>query len=163
MSRPRPFGVLFFCMGNICRSPLAEGVFRQRLERAGLSGRVRVDSAGTHAWHAGAAPDARSIAVASRRGYDLSGQRARVLAREDFLGFDLLLAMDRSNLAHAQALRPPEAPGQLDLLIGFAPSAAEMEVPDPYYGGPQGFERVLDLVEQGVDGVLDVVRMRLEG
>ncbi len=162
MIGPRSFGVLFFCMGNICRSPLAEGVFRHRIERAGLSDRVRVDSAGTHAWHSGAAPDSRSVAAASRRGYDLSAQRARVLSREDFHGFDLLLAMDRANLAHAQALRPPEAPGQLDLFMSFVPGAAEVEVPDPYYGGPEGFERVLDMVEQGADGVLDMVRARLE-
>jgi protein-tyrosine phosphatase len=162
MSGPRPFGVLFFCMGNICRSPLAEGVFRHRIERAGLSKRVRVDSAGTHAWHSGAAPDPRSVAVASRRGYDLSGQRARVLSREDFHAFDLLLAMDRANLVHAESLRPPQAQGQLDLFMSFAPGATAMEVPDPYYGGPDGFERVLDMVEQGADGVLQLIRTRLE-
>lgn len=163
MSADKAPGVLFFCMGNICRSPLAEGVFQARLARAGLAGQVRVDSAGTHAWHAGSPPDARAVAAAARRGYDLSAQRARVLVREDFARFDFLFAMDRDNLAHARGMRMDEGGARLDLLMAHAPEAGVAEVPDPYYGGPEGFETVLDLVEQGVEGVLALLKARLEG
>jgi len=152
--------ILFVCLGNICRSPTAEGVFRQRLQAAGLAKRVLVDSAGTGAWHVGKGPDARTQQAARRRGFDLSALRARQVAVEDFQRFDLILAMDRSNLAHLQALRPQPAGAELDLFLGrFRLQPAE--VPDPYYGEADGFGQVLDLVERGADALLAEVRARL--
>ncbi len=149
MPAPR---VLFFCMGNICRSPTADGVMRAKLQAAGLH--AEVDSAGTHGWHVGAPPDARSQAHARRRGYDLSGLRARQLVAEDFERFDLVLAMDGDNLAHAEQLCPPSRRDRLKLLLDYAPQLGQREVPDPYYGGDAGFEAVLDLVEAACDGLI---------
>lgn len=155
-------GVLFVCMGNICRSPTAEGVFRHRIEQAGLQNRVLIDSAGTHAYHIGQPPDRRSIAVAAQRNYKLAGLKARKVVPEDFAKFEFVLAMDRDNLGSLQRLRPPDHPGHLGLLLDFAPDQALREVPDPYYGGPQGFELVLDLIEAAADGLLEHVHKRLE-
>lgn len=132
--------VLVVCLGNICRSPTAEAVLRQHLAEAGLAGRVQVDSAGTGGWHAGDPPDARSQRHALRRGYDLSALRARRVREDDFHRFDLILAMDEDNLADLHRLRPDDARAELRLF-------ADAPVPDPYAGGPPGFERVLDLVE----------------
>ena len=131
--------VLFVCMGNICRSPTAEGVLRQRLSAAGLAGKVTVDSAGTGDWHVGKAPDGRSAQAAAARGYDLSSLRARQVQREDFQRFDLILAMDQSNLRNLKALRPSDARADLDLYLRRYVLALD-EVPDPYYGGEDGFE-----------------------
>ncbi|MBK8971558.1 MAG: low molecular weight phosphotyrosine protein phosphatase [Hahellaceae bacterium] len=146
--------ILFVCLGNICRSPTAEGVFRQKVAQAGLTSRIEVDSAGTSAWHIGSAPDPRSCEAAQRRGYDLSSLRARqVSPPEDFEQFDLILAMDRENLVNLQRICPADQLSKVKLFLDFA-SAGVREVPDPYYGGAQGFDQVLDLVEAASDGVL---------
>jgi protein-tyrosine phosphatase len=144
--------VLMVCMGNICRSPTAEGVLRAKLLRAGLGGRVVVDSAGTLDSHAGEAPDARSIAHAAARGYDLSRLRARAVVAEDFERFDWLLAMDDDNLAWLRKRAPAGVAERCALLLPFAGLQIEPpQVPDPYYGSAAGFERVLDLLEQACD------------
>lgn len=152
--------VLFVCLGNICRSPTAEAVFRQRLQQAGLSERVTVDSAGTGDWHVGKSPDSRSTEAALRRGYDLSILRARQVQVEDFQRFDLILAMDQANLSRLQVLQPASAGAELDLFLRRYHLALD-EVPDPYYGGADGFEQVLDLIEQASDALLAEVRERL--
>lgn len=148
--------ILFFCMGNICRSPTAEGVMRAKLQAAGLD--IEVDSAGTHGYHVGAPPDERSQQHALKRGYDLSALRARKLLAEDFGRFDLVLAMDADNLANAERLCPPAQRHKLRLLLDYAPGAARRHVPDPYYGGAAGFDEVLDLVEAACDGLVDSLR-----
>ncbi len=148
--------ILFFCMGNICRSPTAEGVMRAKLKAAGID--VEVDSAGTHGYHVGAPPDERSQAHASKRGYDLSTLRARKLVAQDFERFDLVLAMDDDNLANAERLCPPGQRHRLQLLMDYAPQAGKRHVPDPYYGGEAGFEEVLDLVEAACDGLVATLR-----
>lgn len=147
--------VLFVCTGNICRSPTAEGVARHFIRSGGLDGVVEVDSAGTHGYHAGEAPDPRSIKAAARRGYDLASLRARKLELSDFQTFDLLLAMDRGHLALMTKACPEVYRPKLGLFMNFAPVADYDEVPDPYYGGPQGFEMVLDMCEEGAGGLLD--------
>jgi len=144
--------ILFFCMGNICRSPTAEGVMRAKLAAAGID--VEVDSAGTHGYHVGAPPDERSQEHAGKRGYDLSALRARKLEARDFERFDLVLAMDADNLDHAQRLCPPAQRHRLKLLMDYAPQAGNPHVPDPYYGGAAGFDEVLDLVEAACDGLV---------
>ena len=144
----RQVKVLFVCTGNICRSPTAEGVFKHQVKEAGLDGRVLSDSAGTHGYHVGEPPDPRTQQAASRRGYDLSSLRARQVSRSDFGEFDYVLAMDEANLLVLQRLCPPQHSGRLKLFMEFCDDPAVREVPDPYYGGAQGFERVLDLVEQ---------------
>ena len=146
--------VLMVCMGNICRSPTAEAVLRQRLAAHGLITQVEVDSAGTGGWHVGEAPDSRAQRHALRRGYDLSRLRARRVVEADFERFDLLLAMDEDNLSELQRLKPAGARAELRLF-------AAVEVPDPYQGGAQGFESVLDLIEQASDVVLTELRTRL--
>ncbi|MGA0611865.1 low molecular weight protein-tyrosine-phosphatase [Caldimonas sp. KR1-144] len=149
------FRVLLVCMGNICRSPTAEGVLRARLAAAGLADRVEVDSAGTHDYHVGAPPDHRSQAHAARRGVDLSALRARQICAADFERFDLLLAMDHDNLALLEEACPgPHLRAKLGLLMRFGPQAGSEVVPDPYYGGPAGFDHVLDLVEAASDGLV---------
>ncbi|WP_374352705.1 low molecular weight protein-tyrosine-phosphatase [Chitinimonas sp.] len=144
--------ILFCCMGNICRSPTAEAVFRQRMQAAGLQ--LEVDSAGTDAYHSGEAPDRRSQKHAAARGYDLSGQRARQVRDADFLHYDLIVAMDRHNLAMLRARCPAEHRHKLHLMLGFGQLDPGGEVPDPYYDGDAGFERVLDLIEDACDGLL---------
>jgi len=144
--------ILFFCMGNICRSPTAEGVMRAKLAAAELD--IHVDSAGTHGYHVGDPPDERSQTHALQRGYDLSALRARKLEAADFERFDLVLAMDEDNLAQAARLCPPARRERLKLLMDYAPQTRTRVVPDPYYGGADGFERVLDLVEAACDGLL---------
>ena len=148
--------ILFFCMGNICRSPTAEGVMRAKLKAAGLA--VEVDSAGTHGYHAGEPPDERAQAHAARRGYDLSPLRARQLVAADFTRFDLVLGMDADNIARAERLCPPGERHRLKLLLSYAPQAARPDVPDPYYGGEAGFEEVLNLVEAACDGLIDTLQ-----
>lgn len=152
--------VLFVCLGNICRSPTAEGVLRQRLQVAGLAERVLVDSAGTGDWHVGKAPDQRTRLAAQRRGYDLAPLRARQVTVEDFQRFDLILAMDHNNLRYLEALRPGAEAAELDLFLRRYQLALD-EVPDPYYGGDDGFEQVLDLIEQASDALLDEIKGRL--
>lgn len=147
--------VLFVCLGNICRSPTAQGVFEKLVAEAGWQDRIEVDSAGTHAYHAGEPPDERAQMEAARRGVDLSGQRARAIAETDFAEFDFILAMDSSNLAVLEARCPPEYRGRVSRLLDFAGDLDEDDVPDPYYGGQHGFSRVLDLVEAGAQGLLD--------
>lgn len=151
-------GVLFVCMGNICRSPTAEGVFRKLLRAQIPPLALHVDSAGTHDYHIGQAPDIRAMAAARARGIDISAHRGRQVTPDDFRTFDYILAMDRDNLAGLRAIQPHGTRAELDLLLAFAPNVLEEEVPDPYFGGPQGFEHVLDLIEQGTAGLLSRIR-----
>ncbi|KPU53020.1 low molecular weight phosphotyrosine phosphatase family protein [Pseudomonas fluorescens] len=152
--------VLFVCLGNICRSPTAEGVLRHKLREAGLADQVEVASAGTGDWHVGKAPDTRSQAAAKLRGYDLSAQRARQVTRADFATYDLILAMDNSNLRHLKALQPAQGKAELDLFLRRYQSQID-EVPDPYYDGEQGFEQVLDLIEHASDLLVIELKGRL--
>ena len=154
--------VLFVCLGNICRSPTAHGVFEQLLERQGLSHLVEVDSCGTGDWHVGEAPDRRASLEAGKRGYDLSSLRARQLDAGDFGRFDYILCMDRMNLAELQSLCPESYSGYLGLFLPFAIDATAEEVPDPYYGGADGFSHVLDLVEAASEGLLRAIRRAQE-
>jgi len=154
--------VLLVCTGNICRSPTADGVLRRLIGEAGLEERVLVDSAGTHGYHVGEAPDARAQEHARRRGYDLSGLRARQVAEDDFERFDLILAMDRGHLAILRRLTPPEHRDKLRLFMEFAEGWDAAEVPDPYYGGEAGFENVLDMIEAGSRGVLAELQRSLK-
>jgi len=140
-------GILFVCMANICRSPTAEGVFRAQAARAGIVSRLHIDSAGTHDYYIGDPPDWRATQVAQRRGYDLTPLRGRQVEVADFARFDHIFAMDRMNLSVLEELRPPAFRGNLALFLDVAPELGVREVPDPYVGGPEGFERVLDLVE----------------
>jgi protein-tyrosine phosphatase len=150
--------VLFVCMGNICRSPTAEGVFRRLLAEHAPDLHVLVDSAGTHAYHVGNAPDPRACRAAERRGVDLRPQRARQVNPADFERFDLILAMDRQNHAELLAICPPQLHGRVRLFLDFAPHLGRDEVPDPYYGGVNGFELVLDLVEEASLGLIEHLR-----
>lgn len=152
--------VLFVCMGNICRSPSAEGVFRRMIGEAGLEASVKVASAGTHAYHVGEAPDARAQAAAKRRGVDISDLRARQVAVDDYTEYDLILAMDWENLALLQQQCPRQYKHKLHLLMRFAGEHDAATVPDPYYGGPEGFNTVLDYVEDACQGLIEVVRKR---
>ena len=150
--------VLFVCTGNICRSPTAEGVFRHLVRAAGLAERIAADSAGTHGYHTGEPPDERAARTAARRGIDLSDIRARPVARDDFRRFDLVLAMDRGHLALLGRLAPGAGDDRLRLFMEFAAGYDLLDVPDPYYGGAEGFERVLDMIEAGAAGLLDHIR-----
>jgi low molecular weight protein-tyrosine phosphatase len=157
----QPIGVLFVCMGNICRSPTAEGVFRHYVEHAGLTRRIVVDSAGTLDYHAGEPPDFRAQRAAERRRYDLSGLRARQVRPRDFEEFDYILAMDRDNLAHLQRLSPPWCRKKVQLFLEYAAGGTAGEVPDPYYGNQAAFELVLDLAEDASRGLLEHIQKRL--
>ncbi len=157
------YSVLFVCMGNICRSPTADGVFRQKLVTCGLHHTVRVDSAGTHDYHPGCPPDPRSQEHAARRGYDLSSLRARQIQPADFAAFDLILAMDHDNLALLQQACPPQHQHKLRRLTEFCQHLSSPIVPDPYFGGANGFEEVLDLVEDASDGLLAHVQRCVTG
>lgn len=150
--------VLFVCMGNICRSPTAEGVFTRKVTEAGLISRIRIDSAGTHAYHIGNPPDPRTMQAAQRRGYDLSALRARKVEVADFSRFDYVLAMDEDNLAILERMKPVASSSRVGLFMEFAPGYGIREVPDPYYGGPAGFEQVLDMVEAAAEGLLETIR-----
>jgi protein-tyrosine phosphatase len=149
--------VLFVCMGNICRSPTAEGVFRQFVRDAGLADRIKTDSAGTHAYHSKEPPDRRAQAAAERRGYSLADIRARPVKEDDFDRFDYVVAMDTDNLDTLKERAADAQHGKIHLFLEFSP-AMETEVPDPYYGGSAGFERVLDLVEEASRGLLDTLQ-----
>lgn len=147
-------------MGNICRSPLAHGLFEHRVEKAGLAPRIAVDSAGTHAYHVGEKPDPRSQSTALAHGFDLSSQRARKVGASDFAHFDYVLAMDNDNHALLAAQCPVEHRHKLKLFLEFAPDLAVREVPDPYYGGPEGFEHVYRLIDAAADGLLADIQAR---
>ncbi len=161
MSDKNRFSVLFVCMGNICRSPTAEGVFRKHVSDAGLDAAIQADSAGTHAYHSGEPADRRAHAAAARRGFSLEGIRARRVTDEDFDQFDFILAMDEDNLMTLQERAPEERRSKVRLFLEFAESRHENEVPDPYYGGSAGFERVLDLVEEASQGLLETLRKKI--
>jgi protein-tyrosine phosphatase len=164
MTQPtEPYRVTFVCMANYCRSPTAHGVFRRKVEAAGLSDRVAVSSAGTHAYHIGSPPDPRSQRHARDRGYDLSDLRARRLEVDDFRRSNLVLVMDWDNLSIAESMCPPGRRNRLKRLTEFGQRHQSPVVPDPYAGGPEGFDHVLDLVEDACDGLLLHVRQRLGG
>jgi protein-tyrosine phosphatase len=150
--------VLFVCMGNICRSPLAQGVFENVARREGLENEIVVDSAGTGSWHVGSPPDARAMKSARSRGLDISAQRARQISRDDCENFDYILTMDEENYHMVSSLCRGNA--VVRPFLDFASDSTEREVPDPYYGGPEGFERVLDLVEEASEGLLRDIRER---
>jgi protein-tyrosine phosphatase len=150
------YSILFICMGNICRSPTAEGVFRHFAQEAGLGDRVFVDSAGTHAYHVGEPPDRRAAAAAERRGVSLAGIEARRVSDDDFEKFDLIIAMDEDNRKRLLELAPERHHHKVRLFLSYA-AASEAEIPDPYYGGGPGFERVLDLVELASRGLLETL------
>ncbi|MDA0680081.1 MAG: low molecular weight phosphotyrosine protein phosphatase [Proteobacteria bacterium] len=154
-------GVLFVCMGNICRSPTAEGVFRKLVSDAGLDDRIYTDSAGTHAYHSGEPPDHRAIAAAERRGFSLEDISARRVTDADFEDFNYILAMDEDNMLALRESSKAEHHSKVRLLLEFSEFAPETEVPDPYYGGPAGFERVLDLVEVASRALLETIRKEL--
>lgn len=150
--------VLFVCLGNICRSPTAEGVFRALVESEGLAGQIEIDSAGTHAYHIGEGPDPRSQEAAARRGIDLSSLRGRRATVVDIEEFDYVLAMDQENYANLMQLAPVQLESRVSLLMKFAPKRSEDEVPDPYFGGEGGFDRVLDMIEDAARGLLADIR-----
>jgi protein-tyrosine phosphatase len=152
--------ILLVCMGNICRSPTAEGVLRAQLERAGFAASVEVDSAGTLGYHAGEPPDQRALKTAAKRGYDISGLRARRVKDADFLRFDMILAMDRDNLESLRQACPLAQRDRLGLFLEYAHNFAEEEMPDPYYGGPEAFEYVLDLTEDAAIGLIELLRQQ---
>jgi len=152
--------VLFVCMGNICRSPTAHGVFRKLVEIENLSHLIEIDSAGTHAYHVGKPPDSRSQQTAESRGIDLSDLRARQARSEDFSLFDYVIAMDKDNYRSLLAICPAGEESSLHLFMDFAPQMPTTEVPDPYYGGPAGFERVFDLVDTAARGLLNDIKLR---
>ena len=152
--------VLFVCLGNICRSPTAHGIFQQRVEEAGLSERIHIDSAGTGDWHVGRPPDSRMQEAALQRGYDLSPLRARQVSAEDFHHFDHILAMDNSNLADLRDIQPAGG-AEPRLFLDYARAADTREVPDPYYGGEAGFYQVIDLVEDAAEGLLKTLQQEL--
>jgi protein-tyrosine phosphatase len=142
------YKVLFVCTGNICRSPTAEAVFRHVVTAAGLADRIGIDSAGTHGYHVGEPPDPRSVSAGLARGFDLKTLRARKVRAEDFRVFDLILAMDQDHHDHLEALKPNDARAAVKLFLDYHPKLRGGDVPDPYYGGPGGFTRVLDMIEE---------------
>ncbi|ODA68079.1 Low molecular weight protein-tyrosine-phosphatase YfkJ [Methyloligella halotolerans] len=147
--------LLFICLGNICRSPMAEGVFRRVIAEAGVADRFEIDSAGLGDWHIGQAPDTRAQAAATGRGMDISSQAARQVTPEDFHRFDLLLAMDRNNLAELKALAPEGTEGKVRQFLDYAPHLEAIDVPDPFFGGDEGFDHALDLIEAASEGLLE--------
>jgi len=158
LNSKRNISVLFVCMGNICRSPTAQGVFERLVEEHNLSRSIEIDSAGTHAYHIGERPDERASAAAMNRGVDLSSQQARRVSPDDFERFDYVLAMDNDNYEILVASCPSGLESRLRLFMDFSPDLETREVPDPYYGGGSGFERVLDLIEQASEGLLTEIR-----
>ena len=150
--------VLMVCLGNICRSPTAEAMLRKKAQDLGLGGRVEVDSAGTADYHVGSPPDRRAVTHGERRGLQMKQLRGRQVEAADFDRFDFILAMDEDNLAALERLRPAGSRAKVALLMSFAPEAGSRVVPDPYHGGADGFERVLDLTAAAADGFIDSVR-----
>ena len=157
MSATRPIRVRMVCLGTICRSPTAEAMLRKKAHEAGLDDRLEVDSAGTADYHVDSPPDRRAVAHGERRGLRMQQLRGRQVSREDFERFDHILAMDEDNLANLLRIRPRGSHAKVALLLSFAPEAGAREVPDPYYGGAEGFERVLDLTAAAADGFIAVV------
>lgn len=153
--------VLFVCMGNICRSPTAEGVFRAMVEEAKLDHEITIDSAGTHAYHLDQAPDPRAQAAAEKRGYDISTLVSRQVSLEDFRDSDVILAMDWDNMTLLQQQCPRQYQHKIQLMMRYATDHDEATVPDPYYGGPDGFDTVLNYIEDSCIGLLDVMRKRV--
>jgi protein-tyrosine phosphatase len=153
-AHPNKIRVLMVCLGNICRSPTAEAMLRKQVHEAGLDERVEVDSAGTADYHVDSPPDRRAVAHGERRGLKMKHLRGRQVSRADFERFDFILAMDDDNLADLQRIRPVGSRAKLGLLMAYAPGAGSREVPDPYYGGAEEFERVLDLVDSAAAGFL---------
>lgn len=158
MSEERKPSVLFVCTGNICRSPTAEGILRKRVQELGLE--VVVDSAGTHGYHVGDAPDPRSVRAAARRGYDISRLKGRKLSSDDFERFDFVVALDDEHMRLMRRNCPPELQHKLHGMMTFSPQAGHQEVPDPYYGPADGFELVLDLLEEAIEGLLKELQPR---
>lgn len=146
--------ILFVCLGNICRSPTAEGVFRELVKRKGLSDVIKTDSAGTGNWHVGKEPDIRAQETAKIRGFDISDLRGRQALAKDFITFDYVVAMDRSNYGNLQNICPDGYHDRLHMFLSFFEDSPEEEVPDPYYGGPAGFDYVFDLVEEASEGLI---------
>jgi protein-tyrosine phosphatase len=161
MTERRQFSILFCCMGNICRSPTAEGVVRQLLRTRASELFIELDSAGTHDYHIGAAPDVRAVQAAQRRGIDLAGLRARQVLADDFTRFDLVLAMDEQNLADLRRIAPVDSHPRIKLVMDYAPELGVCNVPDPYYGSARGFEEVLDLLQAASEGLLADLLTRL--
>jgi len=153
--------ILFVCMGNICRSPMAQGVLEKRICEERLQDRVQVDSAATHHYHIGESPDRRGVAAARRRGVEIGGQRARAVDNGDFEDFDLILAMDAENERKLRAICPPRYSDRLKLVLEYAPDLRDREVPDPYYGGRQGFEKVLDMLDLCMQELMTELHDRL--
>ena len=154
--------ILIVCTGNICRSPTAEGVLRDRARKRGLGDRLRIDSAGTHDYHVGEAPDPRAIRHASKRGYDLTSLRACKVHSRDFHAYDYILAMDRGHLRFLRAMAPKDARAKLGLFLEASADWNGEDVPDPYYGGPEGFEKVLDMTEEAAERWLDRIEAELD-
>ena len=152
--------VLFVCMGNICRSPTAHGVFRHLVEQHGLTDSIYIDSAGTHAYHVGEPPDPRALSIAVNRGIDMSDLRARRAVEKDFEYFEYVLAMDQDNFSILENISPVDRLDRLSLFLDFAPELGEKEVPDPYYGGVKGFEHVFDMIDAASQGLLDDIKQR---
>lgn len=160
ISKPDSVGVLFVCLGNICRSPTSEGVFRKLVTEENLDVEVFVDSAGTAGFHKGSRPDRRAMNAAARRGIDLSMLRARRITQSDFSKFDYIIGMDVMNYSDLNVMVPNNYRGRIALFMEFADGWQENEIPDPYYGGPTGFERVLDMIEDASKGLLREIKHR---
>jgi protein-tyrosine phosphatase len=157
MLSAKPVRVLFVCMGNICRSPTAHGVFQALVKKEGLGSAIEVDSAGTHSYHIGSRPDSRSQATAKQRGIDLSKLRGRRLIVDDFTEFDYLLGMDQSNIKYMRAIKPEGATSRLQLLLEYSKQFSAVEVPDPYFGN-DGFDLVFDMIDDAARGLLQHIR-----
>ncbi len=160
------YKVLFVCTGNICRSPTAEGVFRQIVGHAGLGDVISVDSAGIGSWHVGDPPDARAVETALNNGVDIRSLRARKVVRDDFKDFDLIIALDSTHLRALEEMRPGFSPDHdravLELMMRFAPQYGTDDVPDPYYGGQKGFQNVFDMIKSACEGLLNHIRERMD-
>lgn len=158
----KPVSVLFVCTGNICRSPTAEGLFREYVRRAGIESSFRIDSAGTGGWHQGEAPDPRSVMTAMKRGVDISGLRARQLLAKDYTDFDFMVAMDRTHLAHMERQCPAGANTSMSLLLSHVEDCRHVDVPDPYYGGQSDFDLTYDLIESGIASLVPILNRMLK-
>ena len=154
------FKVLFVCTGNICRSPTADGVMKHIVAEHNLTDEIFIDSAGTHGYHEDCPPDARAVETAKRHNIDMSGLKARRLCVDDFLDFDLILAMDLGHLEFMQQLQPPASTSKIKMFLEYAKNTDETDVPDPYYGAGDGFQYVFDLIQNGCDGLLEEIKTK---